>query len=34
MNGQALVQEGNKEKELLYQELVMEIEEPPKFSSY
>ena len=30
MNGQALIQE----KEQLYQELVSEIEEPPRFSTY
>ena len=34
MNGQALIQEGMQEKQLLQQELVMEIEEPPKFSTY
>jgi len=34
MNGQALIQEGMQEKELLQQELIMELEEPPKFSTY
>jgi len=34
MNGQALIQEGMQEKELLQQELISEIEEPPKFSTY
>ena len=34
MNGQALIQEGNQEKELLMNELMNEIEEPPKFSTY
>lgn len=34
MNGQLLIQEGTKEKEQLYQELMSEIEEPPRFSTY
>jgi len=34
MNGQALIQEGMQEKELLQQELITELEEPPKFSTY
>lgn len=34
MNGAALIQEGNQEKERLHQELISEIEEPPKFSTY
>ena len=34
MNGQALIQEGVQEKDLLIQELMSEIEEPPKFTTY
>jgi len=34
MNGQALIQEGMQEKEILKQELLSEIEDPPKFSAY
>lgn len=34
MNGTALIQEGNQEKEKLQQELVNEIEQPPIFSTY
>lgn len=34
MNGMALIQEGNQEKEQLHQELITEIEDPPKFSAY
>ena len=34
MNGQALIQEGNKDKELLMAELMNEIEEPPRFTTY
>ena len=34
MNGQALIQDGNQEKQLLKQELLSEIEDPPKFSAY
>ena len=34
MNGAALIQEGNQEKEKLQQELVNEIEQPPRFSTY
>ena len=34
LNGAALIQEGNQDKEKLQQELVNEIEEPPKFSTY
>lgn len=34
LNGQALIQEGNQEKQLLQQELLSEIEEPPKFDTY
>jgi len=34
MNGAALIQEGNQDKEKLQQELVSEIEQPPRFSTY
>ena len=34
MNGAALISEGNQEKEQLQQELVNEIEQPPRFSTY
>ena len=34
MNGQALIQEGMQEKEQLFQELLSEIEEPPRFTTY
>ena len=34
MNGQALIQEGMQEKEQLFQELISEIEEPPRFTTY
>ena len=34
MNGIALIAEGEKEKEILKTELMKEIEEPPRFSTY
>jgi len=34
MNGQALIQEGIQEKETIFQELLSEIEEPPRFTTY
>jgi len=34
MNGAALIQEGNLEKDKLYEELTLEIEEPPRFTTY
>jgi hypothetical protein len=34
LNGQALVQEGIQEKQQLQEELLSEIEEPPRFSTY
>ena len=34
LNGQLLIQEGAREKEQLFQELMSEIEEPPRFSTY
>jgi hypothetical protein len=34
LNGAALIQEGNAEKQQLQQELISEIEQPPRFTTY
>jgi len=34
LNGQALIQEGNAEKQQLQEELLSEIEQPPRFTTY